>query len=258
LTGGEPPRAHDRIAQSVARLLHAHGLPEALDGQLRALLDLLADSDAPTAVHDRPIAVDIHLADSLVGLEIPELRGARRLADLGAGAGFPGLPLALALPTTRVELVESQRRKCAFLERATAALGLTNVIVVCARAEELDTGRFDAVTARALAALPVLCEYAAPLLAIDGALVAWKGAVGREEEADGLAAAEALGLERANVQHVEPYPGSERRTLHVFRKVAPTPEGYPRRPGMAAKRPLRASSPPGIARRGGEIRRFQR
>jgi 16S rRNA (guanine527-N7)-methyltransferase len=141
-------------------------------------------------------------------------------------------------------LVESQRRKCSFLEHAVATLGLSNAVVVCARAEQLEAESCNAVTARALAALPVLCEYAAPLLTVDGMLVAWKGAVDPAEEADGLAAADALGLERARVQHVEPYPGSERRTLHVFRKVAPTPAGYPRRPGMAAKRPLRATSPP--------------
>jgi 16S rRNA (guanine527-N7)-methyltransferase len=84
----------------------------------------------------------------------------------------------------------------------------------------------------------VLCEYAAPLLRDGGALVAWKGAVDAREDADGLHAAQVLGLEREEVRAVEPYPGSQRRTLHVFRKVSPTPEGYPRRPGMAAKRPL--------------------
>ena len=97
---------------------------------------------------------------------------------------------------------------------------------------------FDVVTARALGSLPVLCEYAAPLLREGGVLVAWKGAVDDAEEADGLAAAAILGLERDAVLAVAPYPGSERRTLHVFRKVTPTPDRYPRRPGMAAKRPL--------------------
>ena len=97
-------------------------------------------------------------------------------------------------------------------------------------------------TARALASLPVLCEYAAPLLADGGVLVAWKGAVDPAEDADGLAAAEALGLRREEVRAVEPYAGAEHRTLHVLRKIAPTPPGYPRRPGMAVKRPLRAAS----------------
>ena len=99
-------------------------------------------------------------------------------------------------------------------------------------------GAHDVVTARALAALPVLCEYAAPLLADGGVLVAWKGAVDEDEAAAGAAAAELLGLEPAEVLPVQPYPAAERRTLHVFRKVAPTPERFPRRPGMAVKRPL--------------------
>jgi 16S rRNA (guanine527-N7)-methyltransferase len=229
------------IDDAVERLLSAHGLRRELAPKLCALIELLADDEAPTAVHDPAESVDVHLADSLAGLEVPELRAARRVADLGAGAGLPGLPLALALPGAHVLLVESQRRKCAFLERAIVALGLVNAEVVCARAEELSATDRDAVTARAVAALPVLCEYAAPLLADGGVLVAWKGAVGSDEDADGLAAATTLGLEREAVRPVEPYAGSERRTLHVFRKIAPTPAGYPRRAGMAAKRPLRAA-----------------
>jgi len=193
-------------------------------------------------VHDAAQARDVHIADSLAGLEMPEIRRARRIADLGSGAGLPGLVLAIAVPEAGVVLVESVGKKCAWLEATIARLGLDNVSVACARAEELDAAPFDVVTARALAALPVLCEYAAPLLREGGALVAWKGSVDDAEEADGLAAAAILGLEREDVRHVEPYPGSERRTLHVFRKVAPTPAGYPRRPGMAAKRPLTARS----------------
>ena len=227
----------------VERLLLAHALPSALAERLQRLLDLLASSDAPTAVHDPQRALDVHLADALAGLAVSELREARRIADIGSGAGLPGLPLALALPDARVLLVESQRRKCAFLDGAVAALGLTNAEVVCARVEELGDRDFDAVTARALAALPVLCEYAAPLLVEGGVLVAWKGAVDTAEEADGVAAAAALGLQPEAVLPVEPYAGSERRTLHVLRKIAPTPPGYPRRPGMAVKRPLRAASP---------------
>jgi 16S rRNA (guanine527-N7)-methyltransferase len=234
-----PPAAVDA---ALDRLLRAHALPTALAPRFGTLLQLLAARDAPTSVHDPAHAVDVHVADSLAGLAVPELRASRRLADLGAGAGLPGLPLAIALPEARVVLVESQRRKCAFLEHAVAALALTNVGIACARAEEVEPATFDVVTARALAALPILCEYAAPLLAPDGVLVAWKGAVDAAEDADGLVAAAALGLEREAVRPVEPYAGSERRTLHVFRKIAPTPVGYPRRPGMAAKRPLRAAS----------------
>jgi 16S rRNA (guanine527-N7)-methyltransferase len=194
-------------------------------------------------VHDRREVENVHIADSLVGLEVPAVKEAARIVDLGSGAGPPGLVLAIARPEAEVVLVESVGKKCAWLERTVSALGLENVRVVCARAEELEEAPFDVVTARALASLPVLCEYAAPLLREGGALVAWKGAVDAREDADGLHAAQVLGLEREEVRAVEPYPGSQRRTLHVFRKVSPTPEGYPRRPGMAAKRPLTA---PGI------------
>jgi 16S rRNA (guanine527-N7)-methyltransferase len=118
--------------------------------------------------------------------------------------------------------------------------GLPNVVVVHARAEDwpAGVGAHDLVTARALAALPVVCEYAAPLLAEGGVLVAWKGAVEAAEADAGARAAETLGLELVGVRPVSPYPAAERRTLHVFRKVAPTPERFPRRPGMAVKRPL--------------------
>jgi 16S rRNA (guanine527-N7)-methyltransferase len=167
------------------------------------------------------------------------VREARRVADLGTGAGWPGLALAAALPA-RVALVESAIRRCQYLERAVAAGGLGNVDVVHARAEEWPEGigAHDLVTARALAALPVLCEYAAPLLAEGGALVAWKSLVEPAEAEAGAAAAAVLGLEPAGVHAVDPYPEAERRTLHVFRKIAPTPDRFPRRPGMAVKRPL--------------------
>jgi 16S rRNA (guanine527-N7)-methyltransferase len=194
-------------------------------------------------VHDRREVENVHIADSLVGLEVPAVGEAARIVDLGSGAGLPGLVLAIARPEAEVVLVESVGKKCAWLERTVTALGLENVRVVCARAEELDEEPFDVVTARALASLSVLCEYAAPLLREGGSLVAWKGAVDAREDADGLHAARVLGLEREEVRAVEPYPGSQRRTLHVFRKVSPTPAGYPRRPGMAAKRPVSA---PGI------------
>ena len=124
------------------------------------------------------------MADSLSGLEVPSLAAARRIADLGAGAGFPGLVLAVALPTARVDLIESSRRKAAVIDRLIQAARIENARSVVARAEEwarlapsLGGGReaYDAVTARAVASLPVLVEYAAPLLRVSGVLVAWKG-----------------------------------------------------------------------------------
>jgi 16S rRNA (guanine527-N7)-methyltransferase len=217
------------------------GVPSAGVESLRAILALQAeDPTAPTTVRAPDEATDRHVADSLVALDLTAVRDARRIADLGAGAGWPGLALAAALPDARVALVESAVRHCRYLERAVAAGRIGNAEVVHARAEEWPAGlgAHDLVTVRAVAALPVLCEYAAPLLADGGALVAWKGAVDPAEEAAGTAAAAQLGLDPVEVRAVEPYPAAERRTLHVFVKVAPTPARFPRRPGMAVKRPL--------------------
>ena len=139
---------------------------------------LTRDPLAPTSMRDPTQALNDHLADSLVALELAEVRAASRIADLGAGAGLPGLPLAIALPSAEVDLVESNRRKCEFIARAAGACGLSNVEVVNRRAEEWPEGigRFDLVTARALAPLPVVAEYAAPLLRIGGRW--WPGAAG--------------------------------------------------------------------------------
>ena len=180
----------------ISELVGTFALHEGAGRQLRALLDVVErDPTAPTTVTDPAAAVDVHLADALDGLRLPVVRAARSIADLGAGAGFPGLVLAVALPGARVHLVDSVGRKCEFMRRAAAAADLTNVEVVHARAEDWPEGveRHDLVTVRAVALLPVLVEYAAPLLALDGHLVAWKGARDPEEEADGAAAAAATG-----------------------------------------------------------------
>ena len=193
-------------------------------------------------MHARVEASRVHVADALVGVDL--LRGAGRVADLGSGAGLPGLVLAHELPGSSFFLVESARRKCEFIRETAQAMGLENVEVVWARAEEWREGLgcCDAVCARALAALPVLCEYAAPLLVQGGRAVFWKGGVSGEEAADARHAAVVLGLGEPEVLPVQPFPGSERRTLWVFRKEGPTPSRFPRRAGMATKRPLSAPS----------------
>ena len=232
------------LRHRLTALVAEFALPEAATRQLRALLDVVEhDPTAPTTVTDPVRGVEVHVADSLDGLLVPAVREARSLADLGAGAGFPGLVLAVALPEGQVRLVESVGKKCDFMRRAAAAARLENVEAVHTRAEDWPEGveRHDVVTARAVAPLSVLVEYAAPLLAMDGVLVAWKGARDRAEEADGLAAATATGLEAVDVVGVPPRAGAEHRHLHVYAKVSLTPARYPRRPGMARKRPIAAS-----------------
>jgi 16S rRNA (guanine527-N7)-methyltransferase len=233
-----------RVAAGLERLRERFALPPEAPGQLERLLDLLAsDPHAPTAVRDAPAALDTHVADALVGLELDVVRSSSRIADLGSGAGFPGLVLAAALPQAQVALVESNHRKCEFLERAVAAMQLGNVTVVSERAESWadGVGTRDLVTARAVAPLNVLLEYAAPLLREGGALVAWKGRRDAGEEAEGAGAGAILGLEPADIVAVAPWARAEHLHLHVYRKVGPTPNRFPRRPGMASKRPLRAS-----------------
>jgi 16S rRNA (guanine527-N7)-methyltransferase len=229
------------VDERLAVLAAEHGLGGDAVTALRRLLDHQAmDEHASTTVRDAATAVDRHVADSLSALALRPVREARRVADLGSGAGWPGLALAAALPAAEIAVVESASRRCRYLARAVEAAGLANAHVVHARAEDWPEGRgrHDLVTARALAALPVLCEYAAPLLAEGGELVAYKGAVGDQEARAGARAAQELGLEPAGVLAVVPYPGAGPATLHRFRKIAPTPARFPRRPGMALKRPL--------------------
>ena len=187
------------------------------------------------------------MADSLSGVEVSGLSSARRIADIGAGAGFPGLVLAMAIPRAQVDLIESAGRKTAVIDRLIQAAELTNARSITARAEDyarvpapLGGGReaYDAVTARAVGPLAVLVEYAAPLLRSDGILIAWKGARDDAEEVAAAEAAEKTGMAPERVLAVKPYPASENRHLHVYRKTGPTPAGLPRRAGMARKRPL--------------------
>ena len=230
-----------RLKRELAALAERYSLPPEAQNQLAALTELLiSDARAATSVRDPGQVVADHIADSLVALELPQVREADAIADLGSGAGLPGLPLAIARPDAVVCLVESSGRKCAFIARAASTCGLPNTQVVNARAEAWvqGIGRHDLVAARALAPLPVVAEYAAPLLRVGGALVAWRGRREHDEETAAARAAEELGLEPAAPLAVRPYPGARHRHLHLMSKIRPTPSRFPRRPGVARKRPL--------------------
>jgi 16S rRNA (guanine527-N7)-methyltransferase len=233
------------VADRLTELADRYGLHASAADRLALLLDLVAaEPSSITSVRDPAQGVDLHVADSLAALELPEVRGATRIADLGSGGGFPGLVLAIALSEARVALVESVGRKVAFLRKAIERLALANAEAIQARAEDWPEGigAHDLVTARALAPLSVLVEYAAPLLDVGGSLVAWKGARSDVEEADGRAAAGALGMEELRLHSVAPFQGARNRNLYLSSKVSATPPNYPRRPGMARKRPIRAST----------------
>jgi 16S rRNA (guanine527-N7)-methyltransferase len=165
----------------------------------------------------------VHLDQSLLSLPIVESYPGP-IVDVGSGGGAPGIPLAAALPGRQVTLLESNRRKADFLERAAA--DLPNVRVVWGRAEEQDLERFGVAVAKALAPPPVAAEWCLPLVHVGGAAILW---IGRSADVAAVGrAAEQLGSDAP-----ETHAG-----LLVLRKVAPTPPGFPRRAGIARKRPL--------------------
>jgi 16S rRNA (guanine527-N7)-methyltransferase len=217
-------------------------LDPAARAALEKVLELLAIERASvSSVTDPARAWKVHVADSLTGLEIPDLRSASTIADIGSGAGFPGLALAAALPGAKLDLIESVGRKCEFIQRAIGQSGITNARVINGRSEELAKadGReaYAAVTARAVGRLSTLAELASPLLIEGGVLVAWKGKRDPDEESQLANAATELAMQPEQILHVGPYAGSEHRHLHLIRKSGLTPPKLPRRSGMAKKRP---------------------
>jgi 16S rRNA (guanine527-N7)-methyltransferase len=165
----------------------------------------------------------VHVDESLAALEV--VRGFDGpIVDVGSGGGAPGIPLACALPERQVTLLEATRRKCDFLERW--ARELPNVRVVCGRAEEQPVDAYGVAVARALARPPVAVEWCLPLVVAGGAVVLY---VGPTAEAEAVARV----AERLASELVESPAG-----LLVLRKLGTTPKGFPRRVGVARKRPL--------------------
>jgi 16S rRNA (guanine527-N7)-methyltransferase len=166
----------------------------------------------------------VHLDESLAALETVQ-RFDGPIVDVGSGGGAPGIPLAEALPEREVTLLEATRRKCDFLERWTA--DLPNLRVVCGRAEEQPLDAWGVAVAKALAPPPVAAEWCLPLVTPGGAAVLYVGPTAQADQVAQVAALLAAELE------ADSPPG-----LLVLRKLGPTPPGFPRRPGVARKRPL--------------------
>lgn len=201
----------------------------------------------PDEVQRRHFAESLALLAALRSAGVLPEGEAITLVDLGTGGGFPGLPLRIAEPALQLTLVEAQARRCRFLETVVAALGLDGVRVVQARAE--DAGRepalregFEVATARALASLDVLVEYALPLLRPGGVLAAPKGSRAPEELADAQAAITALGgTFEASLPLSLPEDAPPQQVLLV-RRTGALDARYPRRAGLPSRRPLHASS----------------
>jgi 16S rRNA (guanine527-N7)-methyltransferase len=185
--------------------------------------------------------IDKHIQDSLKIRDILDLTG-EKLIDIGSGAGFPGMIIAIAYPQADITLVESDRKKSQFLKEVTRELELTNVEVICTRVEELGQdsryrGSFSLSSSRAVATMNVLLEYGLPLLCPGGRLLLWKGRNYKQEIDQAQNAMAILGGRLEDVYHYNLMEERD-RAIVIVRKEKPTPEKYPRRVGIPAKRPL--------------------
>ena len=221
-----PPGFADAVERYVALLLEAN---------LRLNLTRVTEPDA---------VARLHLLDSLSALPLLDSIAPSAALDLGSGGGVPGLILALARPDIRWTLVDSVGKKCDAMRGFADALGLGSVAVIAERAEILGRDprhreRYDIVTARACASMPVLVEYALPLIRAGGSLLAWKGALTADDDEirTGAAAAQLMGGGTPSI-HGAGMGSLGTHRLVVVEKDRATPAGYPRRPGEPARRPL--------------------
>ncbi|GAB4313047.1 MAG: 16S rRNA (guanine(527)-N(7))-methyltransferase RsmG [Candidatus Sumerlaeia bacterium] len=239
-----------RVLQTL--LLDMSGGDESAAG---AVLDVLFDFDAflqsenrkfnLTSIRDARTAVIKHFVDSLLPLQLFDIIPNEKssVADVGSGAGFPGLPLAAVRPAVYWTLVDATKKRCNFLTKAVEQLGLRNTVVLWTRSEDLGRHpqhreRYDAAVARAVAPLPVLLELATPLLRVGGRLFAWKGPGIETEIETSAPALQALGCGIETVHRYTLPELQEPRTLAVIVKTAPTPDKYPRPAGAPSRRPL--------------------
>ncbi len=191
-----------------------------------------------TAITEDTQVAKLHLLDSLTVLCCADLKG-KTLIDVGCGAGFPGVPLAIACPEAKITLLDSLGKRVKWLEETLPQLGISAECVT-ARAEEAVADRrekYDFATSRAVARLNILLELTAPYVKVGGAVLAMKGAAAEEELAEAAGAIKKLGLKLETVRNF-PIDGTSHAVI-VLRKVAPTPKQYPRRYAKIKQSPLK-------------------
>lgn len=230
--------------ESLPELFPKLAEPERWLPLLRRHAQLLAESPVQTTSVKGEMVVARHYAESLEAYRLSGSPEAGVVVDVGSGGGFPGLVIAAVAPGVEVHLVEARRKRADLLGELAEALGLENVRAHGERAEEAGRGalreRADLVIARAVAPLPVLLEYTAPLAATGGTIAAVKGSRGEAELAEAGGALATLNCEHTGTEQMRGEIAGQMRVL-LFRKLGATPSRYPRRPGMPEKRPLAAS-----------------
>lgn len=193
-----------------------------------------------TAITEPREVATLHLLDSLALAAHEELAG-KKIIDVGTGAGFPGMPLAIALPGVDMTLLDSLNKRIDFLQEVCNALSLQDITCVHARAEEFAAAHresYDFAVSRAVAALPVLCELCLPLVKVGGAFLAMKSSRSQEETDQ---AAKAISLLGGKLERVTDYSIPTTDITHrllTIRKISPTPKKYPRRFAQIKKQPL--------------------
>lgn len=197
-----------------------------------------------TAITDEPSVYLKHFYDSVTAAFYYDFNGQKTICDVGAGAGFPSIPLKICFPDLAVTIVDSLNKRIGFLEHLAEELKLKNVTFVHARAEDFGQDnkyrqKFDIVTARAVARLSVLSELCVPLVKKGGVFIAMKGAAAEDELTDAKKPLSVLGAEiKASHSFLLPIEESE-RNIYVFNKLKDTPGRYPRKPGIPNKSPIR-------------------
>lgn len=184
-----------------------------------------------------------HFLDSLTCTKaLGDLNG-KNLADIGTGAGFPGIPLKILFPEMNLLLADATGKKVNFCQHVIQTLGLKNSRAIQARAEEMGLSkehreRYDVVAARAVARLPILCEYLLPLVKIGGVMIAQKGETAADELAQSKKAIQILGGKNQNILSVSMPFFEDRRYLVLIQKASATPFNYPRRTGLPSQKPI--------------------
>lgn len=197
-----------------------------------------------TAVTDKCEFIEKHIMDSLTCFDTPEFRGAEMIVDLGTGAGFPGVPLAIAAPEKQFILVDSLAKKLRVIDELTDEMGIRNVTTVHVRAEDMgqDTEyreKFDLCLSRAVANMSVLSEWSLPLVTVGGSAIFYKGQKAEAETKEAGKAIRTLGgkIDRIHKTTLEGTDISD-HALVIVRKINRTPKKYPRKPGVAKKAPI--------------------